>query len=114
MCTVFATYEALERLYCFLHGLFELDWRVEWFVWFDFHYMKLKLFCEAETRQFHRIDYATMKVFQHLVNDRQRFQFIVDQREFVLGTQHFESLVRRCSSLSLVVVRDSDINVHLN
>jgi hypothetical protein len=70
MRTVFATNEALKRLYRFLHSFFELDWRVEWFVRFDFHYMKLKLFGEAETRQFHRVDYAAVKVFQHVVNDR--------------------------------------------
>jgi hypothetical protein len=32
--------------------------------------MKLKLFAEAETRQFYRVDYAAVKVFQHVVNDR--------------------------------------------
>ena len=111
---VLAANKVLERLYRFLHGLFELDRRVEWFIWFDFHYVKLKLFAEAETRQFYKVDHAAVKVFQHSISDRQRFQFIVDQREFVLWTQHFESSVRDSSSFSLVVVRDSDINVHVD
>lgn len=32
------------------------------------------------------VDDATVKIFKNLVNDRQGFQFIIDQREFMFRT----------------------------
>ena len=78
MGTVFALYGVLKHLDCRLHILLELNWRQEGFVGSDLHNMQLKFFAEAEAGHFDRVDNASMKVFEYLVNYRQGFQLVID------------------------------------
>jgi hypothetical protein len=76
---VFMLQEVIESKDRFLHVLLELDWRSKRRVGFDFHDVQLKFFPKREMRLLDKVDDTTVKILQNLVNDRQHFQFIVDQ-----------------------------------
>jgi hypothetical protein len=97
----------------FLHSFFKPHWRLERFVWSDFENVCLKFFSERESGQLNRVDDSAAEVFYDFIDDRQGFQLIVHDGEFMFGSKNFQRFVRNSSSLATAALQKLNINVQL-